>query len=308
MKLPLQTRQRLGLGTASLSHLYHSVSETQALQTIDKALEYGIRYFDTAPRYGQGQSEQRLGLALKGVPRSDYWLSSKVGWAGTATITKHDFSREAIVSGISQSFERLGVDYLDIVYLHDPDEHFEQALNEALPTLLELQASGMVKQIGVGMNQWQMLARFAQNNKFECFLMAGRYTLLDQSGLYFLDQCHTKHTKVFLGGVFNSGVLATGSQNAAKFNYQNASNHILERVRQLEDIGTQFNVPLKAAALQFCLAHPATSVLMLGASSVVELESSLAALAVNIPNAYWQALQKAALLELSAPIPIEQLV
>jgi D-threo-aldose 1-dehydrogenase len=297
----------IGLGTAPLANLYGSVPEDQAVETIQLSLKSGITYFDTAPTYGAGLAERRLGLALAGAPRNQYVLSTKVGrllqpdgsfvW---------DFSREGVLRSIEQSLERLQCDSIDILLIHDPDNHYHQALDEAFPTLAELRSQGIVKAIGAGMNRWPMLVDFARNADFDCFMLAGRYTLLEQGALGMMDLCHTKGIGILMAGVFNSGILATGAIPRAKYNYTDPPPEIVDRVRRLETVCERYNVHLKVAALQFPLAHPATTCLVLGTSSATRLADYIAGLHVPIPSDLWVDLQEEGLLSESAPIPQAQ--
>jgi D-threo-aldose 1-dehydrogenase len=261
-----------------------------------------VNFFDTAPKYGNGLSEHRLGLALQGVPRNQYVLSSKVGWLVTTDGKQHpDYSAEGVLRSISDSLERLGVDHLDIVHIHDADAHEHEALEQTLPTLVSLRSQGVVKAIGAGMNQWQMLERFALYADFDCFMLAGRYTLLEQSALGFLDLCFQKQMAVFLGGVFNSGVLATGARPNAKYQYQNAPVEVLKRVAELEHVCSLHQIDLKSAALHFALAHPAVSSVVVGAVSTEELSTNYEALLASIPFEFWEDLRLRGLIPANAP-------
>ncbi|HEX2910872.1 MAG TPA: aldo/keto reductase [Chloroflexia bacterium] len=296
---------RLGLGTAFLHGLYAPVSEEQALETVRCALENGINFFDTAPLYGAGESERRLGKALKGVPRERYILSTKVGRLVKPDGTVYfDFSRNGVKRSIAESLERLKCERIDLLLIHDPDAHYREALDQAFPVLADLRSQGVIGAIGAGMNQWQMLVDFARSADFDCFLLAGRYTLLEQGALdKFLPFCQVKGIKVFLGGVYNSGILATGAREGAKYNYQAASPEVLERVRRLEAVCARYGVPLSVAALQFPLAHPAVTSLIVGAASPAEVTGNLAALQRPIPAGLWEDLRAEGLLPEEAPVP-----
>ncbi len=292
----------MGFGAAPVANLYGEVSQSQAVQTIQAALEHGLSLIDTSPWYGRGLSETRVGLALAGVPRDQFVLSSKVGHLIDGS-DGFDFSRDGVFRSVEQSLKRLGQSYLDIVHLHDPDDFETDALESAYPALVELRDQGVIKAIGVGMNQWEMLMRFMQRIDFDCFLLAGRYTLLEQKAQGFLDLCLEKNTPVLLGGVFNSGVLATGAKPGAKFQYQDASAQILQQVQKLEAACEQFGVSLKAAAIQFPLAHPAVTSLIIGAVSELEIQQNLQALTECIPTEFWIYLQQQGLLKSTIPIP-----
>lgn len=283
------TLPQLGLGTA---HLTSAVPEAQAIETIQYALSSGIYYFDTAPFYGRSLVEKRLGMALAGVPRQQYILSSKVGRLIQPNgRVVWDFSRDGVLRSLEQSLERLQCSAIDILLIHDPDDHYQQALEEAFPTLADLRSQGIVKAIGVGMNQWQMLTEFAHHADFDCFLLAGRYTLLDQSALELLDLCQEKRIGLLMGGVFNSGILATGAVEGARYNYRKAPKKMMEKTRRLTAVCQPFNVPLIAAALQFPLLHPATNSIVVGCTSPEMVRRSLELLEMEIPVALWAALQ-----------------
>jgi D-threo-aldose 1-dehydrogenase len=210
---------RLGLGTAPLAGLYEAVDDDTAHATVDRAWELGVRFFDTAPYYGSGLGERRLGEALRARPRDEYVLSTKVGrllrpgesgWHGAPQLEAYfDFSHDAVLRSLEQSLERLGLDRVDIALVHDPDNHYDDAIAGAFPALERLRDEGVVRAIGAGMNQTEMLCRFAREADPDCFLVAGRYTLLDRSAAdELLPLCEQRGIAVIAGGVFNSGVLA----------------------------------------------------------------------------------------------------
>jgi len=300
---------QLGFGSAPIAHLYGNVPLDQALVTVHTALERGVTLLDTAPWYGLGEAERRLGLALRGVPRGRYTLSTKVGRVLEDGGARFDFSRDGVLRSLEGSLERLQTDRLDIVHLHDPDDFERQALEEALPTLLELRGQGVIGAVGAGMNQVAMLERFAQyagaqHGGFDVFMLAGRYTLLEQGGLDLLNLCAERGIVVLLGGVFNSGILATGAVPGAKYNYQDAPPELLERVRRLEGVCREFGVSLAAAALHFPLAHPAVASIVVGAASSAELEANLRNLQVPPSLEFWTALRDRGLLSLEVPVPL----
>jgi D-threo-aldose 1-dehydrogenase len=261
--------------------------------------------FDTAPLYGSGDSETWLGAALQGVPRDSYRVTSKAGWAiqpgGAPAI--NDFSRDGILRSIEGSLERLGLSYLDIAHVHDADNHQQQALDVAFPTLCELRDQGVVRAVGAGMNQWQMLAEFARQADVDCFLLAGRYTLLEQTSLPLLKLCQEKGINLFLGGVYNSGILATGAVPGARFQYATAPAAIMEKVSRLQAVCARHDVPLPTAALQFPLAHPAVRTLVIGANSIGEFATAVNAVQAAVPAGLWADLRGEGLIELDAPIP-----
>jgi D-threo-aldose 1-dehydrogenase len=307
---------RLGLGSAPLAGLYSEVPEATALAVVERAVVSGLRLFDTAPYYGYGLAERRLGTVLKTVPRDDFVLSTKVGrllrpdappeeftvFKGTpATNPIFDFSYDGVMRSVEDSLGRLGLDRLDVLLIHDPDDHYEQALTGAYPALERLRSDGTVGAIGVGMNQWEMLARFAKDAEFDCFLLAGRYTLLDQSALkVLLPICQARNIGVIVGGVFNSGILAR-PQTGATFNYAPASSAWLVKAQRIQRVCEKHGVPLKAAALQFPLMHPAITTVLTGCRSVAELAENIAMLDARIPAQLWSDLHSAGLIADGAP-------
>jgi D-threo-aldose 1-dehydrogenase len=279
---------RLALGCAPLAGLYGGVSEAQAHATVAAALELGVTCFDTAPLYGAGLSERRLGAALRGARREDLIIATKVGRLvcpdGRVVF---DWSAAGVRRSLAESLERLG---------HDPDDHYEQVVAEALPALLELRAQGVVGAVGAGMNQWQMLGLLAQGGALDCVLLAGRYTLLEQGAEAFLDRCAAQRLPVLLGGVLNSGILATGARAGAKYNYDDAPAAVVRRVRALERVCAKHGVPLHTAALLFPLRHRAVSTLVVGAATPAELHAAVAALQSAPPPALWEDLRAHGLL------------
>jgi D-threo-aldose 1-dehydrogenase len=279
----------LGLGTAPLGGLYREVTEDEALAVVDRAYELGLRLFDTAPYYGDGLAERRLGRALAGKPRAELVISTKVGRL-LRPEPVFDFSYDGVLRSHEESLERLGLDRVDILLIHDPDDHFEEALTGAYPALDRLRGEGVVGAIGVGMNQWQLLAAFAREADFDCFLIAGRYTLLDRSaadGL--LPLCAERGIEVIAGGVYNSGVLAD-PEREPRYDYLPAPPGIVARARHLREVCARHEVPLKAAAIQFPLQHDAVTTVLSGCRSVAELEENVRMLEVQIPAALWEEL------------------
>lgn len=297
----------MGMGTSFLARPNVPVPEAEALGTVEYALSRGVNFFDTAPLYGSGNAERRLGKALAGVPRDSFILETKVGRLiqpdGSVVF---DYSKEGIRRSLEESLTRLKMDRVDIVLLHDPDGFFsepEQAL-ELYPILAEWRSQGVVKAIGAGMNQWRWLAEFARRADFDCFLLAGRYTLLNQEPAQeFLPLCQEKDISVFVGGVYNTGILATGPVADAFYEYQPASEEIKEQVRRLEVICQRHKVPLSVAALQFPAANPAVTSLIVGAKNPREIEDNLQKLEQPVPVVLWEDLQKAGLLLKSVPVP-----
>jgi D-threo-aldose 1-dehydrogenase len=302
----LQVTQ-LGLGTAPIGGLFQAVSDEQAVATVERAWELGLRFFDTAPLYGHGLSESRLGRALAGKPRDEYVLATKVGrllrpgsghdpsqgdiWHGVPDLTPvRDYTRDGALRSLEESLERLGLDRVDIVHIHDPDDHHDEALAAAYPALDELRSSSAIRAVGAGMNQSAMLARFAGEADFDCFLLAGRYSLLDQSGARdLLPACLERGIAVIVGGVFNSGLLAGG----ATYDYSPAPAQMFDRARRLGEICAAYAVPLKAAALQFPFRHPAVTSVVVGARSPREIEECVALFELELPHELWGDLDQA---------------
>jgi len=297
---------RFGLGTAPIGNLYEKLSDEQAVSTIHYALEQGVNFLDTAPLYGEGLAEHRLGQALAGIPRDSYILQTKVGRLvqpdGQVTF---NYSRDEILRSIEASLERLKLDRIDILLVHDADvdNKYDLALNEAFPTLVELREQGVIKAVGAGMNQWEMEWDFARHIDVNCFLLAGRYTLLEQTSLDFLDYCQQNDISIFLGGVYNSGILAIGPQPGAKYNYADAPADILARVARLQAVCERYQVPLNVAALNFPLAHPAVTSLVVGAIKPEEVAANIEALQTEIPAQLWADLEAEGLLAEGTPKP-----
>ena len=306
---------RLGLGGVALSGAPpatdpHAPSpESEAVSLIRRSLGLGLNYLDTAPMYGVGHSERRYGQALRGIPRDRYVLSTKVGRvlrpdaAGQMTWA-FDFSREGARASFESSLERLGIDRVDIVFVHDPDQYYQAALAGAFPVLRELRADGRIRAIGAGMNQWQMELAFAREGYNDCFLLAGRYTLLDQTALpEFLPYCVEHHISVVAGGPYNSGILAVGPRAGATFNYRAAPPEMMDKATRIAEFCERRQVPLKAAALQFILAHPAIASVIPGARSVAEVEENARMVELAIPGELWAELKEAGLIAAEAPTP-----
>ena len=296
----------LGLGTAPLGNLFRAVSDEQAAATVRAAWDAGIRVFDTAPQYGHGLAEERLGRAIASLPRNQYVLSSKVGRllrrtdgprppSGFVDIPDvdpvFDFSRDGVLRSLEESLRRLGVDHLDVVHVHDPDDFEELALTAAFPALLELRDQGVVGKVGCGMNQFEMLQRFVERIDLDCVLLAGRWTLLDRSGGPLLERCAARGVDVLLGGVFNSGLLAAPSSTAT-FDYRAAPGALVEKAQAMQRVCADAGVSLPAAAVQFAARHPAVSTVLIGARSPEEVEEDVAAATAPIPEAVWVALDE----------------
>lgn len=302
---------RLGLGTAQLGFMYEPVSTEEAIHTVKLARELGIQFFDTAALYGEGLAEQRLGLSLAGVPRSSYTVATKVGYDMPETPPENpknnvarDYSYDGVMRSFENSLKRLGLSNVDIVHIHDPDDHYQEAMEGAYKAVQELKAQGVVKAVGSGMNQSEMLTRFANVGEFDCFLMAGRYTLLDQSALKdLMPTAEAKGISIFIGGPLNSGILADPHSPNPMFNYGPAGAEWVEKAKKLDRVCQQFGVPLKAAALQFPFAHPAVASVLTGARSRKELEENVSMLQLPIPNELWDQLKREGLLSEETPTP-----
>jgi D-threo-aldose 1-dehydrogenase len=292
--------------------MYGDIKPEQAYETVHRALDLGINFFDTAPLYGHGRSEERLGAALAGVPRNSYVLATKVGGFGAPPgqgggsrlrpKTAGDFSHDGVMRSLEGSLERLRVDHIDIVHIHDPYHHYEQAIQETYPTLRRLRAEGTIGGISVGIGSVELLMRFAHEGEFDCFLFSNLYNLLDQPALgELLPMCAEKGIGVIAGGTYASGILATGAKEGAKYVYEDAPEDVLERVREMERIASQYCVSLKAAASQFVLAHPAVTSIIPSTRKPERVAENLAVVRKEIPAAFWTALKSRRLIPEEAP-------
>jgi D-threo-aldose 1-dehydrogenase len=309
---------RLGLGTAPLAGLFEEVPEQQALAVIRRAWEDGIRFYDTAPLYGHGLAEMRVGKVLRDEPRDEFTLASKVGrllredappepgqsFRGTPPVNPvFDFSYDGVMRSVEESRERMGIERIDILHIHDPDDHYDAALKGAYRALDHLRAEGVIGAVGAGMNQAEMLTRFAREANFDCFLLAGRYTLLDQVALKeLLPVCLEKGVAIIAGGVYNSGILAD-PKPGAHYNYQTAPLELVERAQRIGAVCARHGVPIKAAAIQFPLGHPAVTCVVVGCRSVAQLDESIAMFELTIPPSMWQELKHDGLLAPETPTP-----
>ncbi|MGZ4247060.1 MAG: aldo/keto reductase [Solirubrobacteraceae bacterium] len=327
----------LGMGGGALGGMYTTVAADAAMDAVHEAYVAGVRYFDTAPLYGHGRSEERVGEALAAYDRSSFVLSTKVGVAieplnGEAAQLEeryadpflldggYDFSYDGTMRSLEGSMRRLGTDRVDIVYIHDPDEadsavppeqrsganHFDEVMEGAYPALHELRSQGVVRALGVGLNGTEMLADFARAGDFDCFLLAGRYTLLEQEGLETLfPLCRQRGISIVAGGVFNSGILATGTSfPEPKYNYMPADPHTLVRVRRIEEICARHDVSLSAAALQFPLANDVVAAVLPGVRSWQEVRVNVANVTATIPDQFWADIAaNGDLLDARAPLP-----
>ena len=320
---------RLGLGGAPLSGmvlgdgLYGGTASDEAGRIIRRAHELGINYFDTAPLYGAGVSEVRYGAALKDFDRDSFVISTKVGrvlepvkGGMTAEQSPDNFAehysvdtwtRDNVLRSIEDSLERLQTDHVEIVLIHDPDWAAygeREAIDEGFPTLLELRDQGVIKAVGCGMNEWQMPARFIRQFDIDAVLLAGRYTLLDHSSYdEFLPLCLERDVKIIIGGPYNSGILARDLDGTVTFDYEIAPQELVDQARRLDAVCRRHDVDLKAAALQFVLAHPAVGTVVPGAQSVPELEENFALVGQEIPSDVWAEMKAEGLIPADAPTP-----
>jgi D-threo-aldose 1-dehydrogenase len=294
------------------------VPEDRALAVVERAWEAGIRFYDVAPLYGHGLGEIRMGKVLRPKPREEFTLASKVGrllragappepgqaFRGTPPVNPiFDFSYDGVMRSFEESLERLGLDRIDILHIHDPDNHYDQALHGAYRALDQLRRDGVIKAVGAGMNQADMLARFAREANFDCFLLAGRYTLLDQVALKeLLPVCLEKGVAIIAGGVYNSGILAD-PKPGAHYDYAAAPAELIERAQRIGAVCARHSVPIKAAAIQFPLGHPAVTCVVVGCRSAAQFDESLAMFELEIPSAMWQELKHEGLLAQEVPTP-----
>ena len=321
---------RLGFGGAPLGNLYRPLAEAEAVQTLAAAWNSGIRLYDTAPHYGQGLGERRVGNALRGADRADYVLSTKAGRlltpAGYADVRHgfrspmpfeiaYDYSYAGVMRSFEDSLQRLGLDRIDILLLHDigrathgerDDALFSVAMEGGHRALCELRAAGDVGAIGLGVNETEVCERALAYGDWDCFLLAGRYTLLEQGALAsLLPACEARGVSVLIGGPYNSGILATGVGIAggACYDYARAPQAVVERVLRLETACDEHGVPLLAAALQFPLAHPAVAAVLPGIDRPERVSETWRLLRFPIPGDLWAALKAVDLLAAEAPVP-----
>ena len=320
----------IGFGTAPLGNLYRAISDEDADSILQKSWQGGIRYYDTAPLYGLGMSETRLNRFLRDKPRDEYVLSTKVGrllrpcdpsertgfgkWFDVpARQEVYDYSYDGVMRSIEHSLERLGTHRIDILFAHDLDvfnhgskEAMEQHLNEFMDggykALLELRDQGVIKAFGAGINEWQPAQWLVERGDFDIFLLAGRYTLLEQDSLKsFLPLCEARGIGLVIGGAYNSGILATGAKPGAYYNYDPAPQSILDRVDRIEKACAAEGVQMLDAAFRFPLLHPAVLSVIPGGQGVGEMERNLEAAKAVIPSALWARLKSEKLMHAEAP-------
>ena len=323
----------LGLGGAPIGGFRTGIADAEAVALIDAAHAGGVNFFDTSPYYGYGRSELRMGAALRDKPRDSYVLSTKIGRVMRALrpgeaapadlrtgglpgfAPTFDYTYDGVMRSLEQSHLRLGIARIDVALVHDVDfwttgdravldERFRTVMESGFRALDQLRRAGVIGAIGVGLNEADTSLRFLRAGDFDCVLLAGRYTLLEQGALAeFLPECTKRHVSVILGGPYNSGILASGANQGATYDYKAAPPAVLERAKRIEAVCARHGVPLPAAALQFPLAHPAVCSVIPGALAVAEVEQNIAHLRRPIPRDLWAELKREALLDAAAPVP-----
>lgn len=328
------TFTELGFGTAPLGNLYRAITDDEAQEILELAWASGVRYFDTAPLYGLGLSETRLNRMLRGKPRDEYVLSSKIGRLLKATTPDKrdgfgkwfdvpsrnevfDYSYDGVMRSLEFSLERLGVDRIDILYAHDldifthgseaaRDDKISELMAGGYRAFLELREQGVIKAFGAGLNEWQACQKLTEMGDFDLFLLAGRYTLLEQEALNsFLPLCEERGIGIIVGGAYNSGILATGPVEGAFYDYDPAPADILARVGRIQKVCQSHDVEMVNAAFQFPLQHPAVVSVIPGGQGTREMTSNLAASKTKIPPALWSALKAEGLMRSDAPTETE---
>ncbi len=319
-----------GAGGFSIGNLWEAIADDAARGAMDAAYDAGIRYFDTAPEYGYGLSERRIGDALRARPRDDYVLSTKVGLllkprAGALPAddmfvdplpfeTVYDYSYDGTMRSFEDSLQRLGLSRIDIALIHNLDAHvhgeealpahFKTAMGGAYKALDQLRSAGTISAIGLGVNRWDVCEAALEEGDFDCFLLAGRYTLLVQTSLdSFLPKCVGRGVSIILGAPFNTGILVRPPSRKPTFNDMAAPPDMIDRVKRIREVCERHSVPVAAAALQFPMAHPAVATVIPGIRSSAELAENLAFAALPIPDDLWRELKSEALLHAEAPTP-----
>ena len=324
------TFTELGFGTAPLGNLYRAISDDDAHAILETAWETGSRYYDTAPLYGLGLSETRLNRFLRSKKRDEYVLSTKVGRLLSVSPPEertgigkffetpsrreiYDYSYDGVMRSVEFSFERLGVDRIDILYAHDLDRYnhgsqealqvkLDELMSSGYRALLSLRDQGVIKAFGAGVNEWESCQWLAEQGDFDLFLLAGRYTLLEQESLEsFLPLCEKRGIGIVLGGPYNSGILATGPKPGAFYNYSEAPKEILDKVARIEAVCRRHNIRLVEAALKFPLMHPVVVSVIPGGQSVDQVKANRAILDREIPAPLWADLKAEGLMREDAP-------
>jgi D-threo-aldose 1-dehydrogenase len=314
----------LSFGSAPIGNLGRRVDDDEWRGALAAAWEAGVRYYDTAPHYGLGLAERRLAEGLAGRPRDELVVSTKVGrvlepsdaggmdtegFAVPAThVRVRDYSRDGVLASLEASLERLGLDRVDLLLVHDPDEHYREALDGAFPALEELRSQGVIASYGAGMNQAEMLAGFVRETDLDVVMLAGRYTLLEQGALDdLLPACLERGVSVIAAGVFNSGLLARERpREGATYNYAPAPPELVDRAHRIADVLERHGTSLPVAAAQFPLAHPAVATVCLGARSAAQVERNAALFEEPVPDSAWSELVAAGLLRADAPLPARE--
>jgi D-threo-aldose 1-dehydrogenase len=294
----------LGLGGGPLGGLFEPVSEETAIAIVERAWDRGLRLFDVAPLYGHGRSERFMGQVLREKPRDEFVLSTKVGRLLRAEAAGEpsdfietegvgpvfDFTADGVRRSLAESLDRLGLDRVDVVLIHDPEAHLDKAIGEAQPALSQLRDEGVVDAIGVGTNSCATAVRFLRETDVDCVLLANRMTLLDQSGVdEVLPLCEERNVTVIAGGVFNSGILAD-PRGHARFDYGRAPDEIQRRALALEQLCERKGVPLASAAIRYPLRHDCVEAVVIGVRSVEELDTNIVAFEADVPDALWDEL------------------
>ena len=324
---------RLGFGTAPLGNLYQAITDDVAAEVVAAAWDSGVRYFDTAPLYGLTLAERRLGGSLKSKPRDEYTLSTKVGrlmrpcpssersgvgrWFEVPEMKEvFDYSYDGVLRSFEESLERLEVGRIDVLFVHDlcpsthggkaaSDERIQEFMSSGYKAMIELREQGVVKAVGGGINEWDVCQALAEQGDFDIFLLAGRYTLLEQHALdSFLPLCETRGIGVVIGGPYNSGILATGPTDGAYYNYDPAPPEILKRTKKIQEKCMAHSVDLKVAALQFPLLHPSVVAVIPGGKSTEEVVANGLNMKETVPTALWQDLKAEGLLREDAPTAV----
>ena len=319
----------LGFGAATIGNLFRPIPEATAQAMLDSAWDHGVRLFDTAPSYGNAVSEYRVGWNLRERPREEYVVSTKIGYllepadpseganeswvAPGAFKTVYDYSADGARRSIEDSLQRMGIQRIDIAFVHDTDpfmmpgfwrDKFEEALEGAVLGLIQMREEGLLGAIGFGVNHWEVCHEAAQRADVDCFLLAGRYTMLDTEVLDdFLPLCEERGIAIMLGGGYNSGILATGAVEGAKYQYAPAPPEIMAKVAKMEEVCARHEVPLPAAAPQFPIAHPAVPTIIPGGRTVEQFEGSIDLIEHPIPADFWAELKAEGLLRSDAPTP-----
>ena len=315
-KTDLQVTE-IAFGGASVGNLYRAIDNAQAEAAIQAAWQAGIRYFDTAPQYGHGLSEHRLGHVLREYPREEFVLSTKVGEVFSPASGKanpdeewfvnplpfestQDYSYDAVMRGVEHSLHRLGLNQVDILHIHDLDHiclgedferHFQTAMTSGYKALNELREQGVVKALSLGVKEWQVCERALEYGDFDCFMLQGNYTLLEQPAKAFLDRCVERQLSVIQAGPFSSGVLVKGPVEDATHHHTPAEQHVIDQVKKIQGICADFTVPMPAVAMHFTLSHPAIAAVAIGLRSPEQVAMNMAWYQTAIPEGVWEALR-----------------